>query len=113
MTVVTPAYLNLETETYARQVFFTAKSFGTELALRAGLVSSVCAVDEMDAVIEAEIKPILQTAPGAVAEAKALLQQMQGRDVEHDIELTVNALADRWETKEAQLRIAAFLEDMT
>jgi methylglutaconyl-CoA hydratase len=108
-----PFVLRRMSETYARQVFFTAKSFGTELALRAGLVSSVCAVDEMDAVIEAEIKPILQTAPGAVAEAKALLQQMQGRDVEHDIELTVNALADRWETKEAQLRIAAFLKDMT
>ena len=108
-----PFVLRRMSETYARQVFFTAKSFSTELALRSGLVSSVCAVDEMDAAIEAEIKPILQTAPGAVAEAKALLQQMQGRDVENDIELTVNALADRWETDEAQLRIAAFFKDMT
>ena len=66
----------------------------------------------MDAAIEAEIKPILQTAPGAVAEARALLQQMQGRNVENDIELTVNALADRWETDEAQQRIAAFFKDM-
>ena len=98
-------------ETYARQVFFTAKSFGTELAMRAGLVSSVCAVGAMDAAIEAEIKPILQTAPGAVAEAKKLLQQMQGRDVQMDVDITVNALADRWETDEAQQRIAAFLKD--
>ncbi len=108
-----PFVLRRMSETYARQVFFTAKTFGTELALRSGLVSSVCAADAMDAAIEAEIKPILQTAPGAVAEAKRLLQQMQGRDVERDIELTVNALADRWETKEAQLRIAAFLKDKT
>jgi len=108
-----PFVLRRMSETYARQVFFTAKPFGTELALRAGLVSSVCAVDEMDAAIEAEIKPILQTAPGAVAEAKALLQKMQGRDVDSEIELTVNALADRWETNEAQLRIAAFFKDMT
>jgi len=108
-----PFVLRRMSETYARQVFFTAKSFGTELALCAGLVSSVCTADEMDAAIEAEIKPILQTAPGAVAEAKALLQQMQGRDVDHEIELTVNALADRWETDEAQLRIAAFFKEMT
>jgi len=108
-----PFVLRRMSETYARQVFFTAKTFDTELALRAGLVSSVCTADAMDAAIEAEIKPILQTAPGAVAEAKALLQQMQGHDVERDIELTVNALADRWETKEAQLRIAAFLKDKT
>jgi len=108
-----PFVLRRMSETYARQVFFTAKSFNTELAVRAGLVSSVCAADEMDAAIETEIKPILQTAPGAVAEAKRLLQQMQGRDVENDIELTVNALADRWETDEAQLRIAAFFKDMT
>ncbi len=108
-----PFVLRRLSETYARQVFFTAKPFDTELALRAGLVSSVCAADEMDAAIEAEIKPILQSAPGAVAQAKALLQQMQGRDVENDIELTVNALADRWETYEAQQRIAAFFKDMT
>ncbi|MFK5998621.1 MAG: crotonase/enoyl-CoA hydratase family protein [Rhodobacterales bacterium] len=106
-----PFVLRRMSETYARQVFFTAKTFGTELALRSGLVSSVCAVDAMDDAIEAEIKPILQTARGAVAEAKALLQQMQGRDVDRDIELTVNALADRWETDEAQLRIAAFLKE--
>jgi methylglutaconyl-CoA hydratase len=108
-----PFVLRRLSETYARQVFFTAKSFDTELALRAGLVSSVCGADEMDAAIEAEIKPILQSAPGAVAQAKALLQQMQGRDVKNDIELTVNALADRWETDEAQQRIAAFFKDMT
>ncbi len=108
-----PFVLRRITETYARQVFFTAKSFDTELALRAGLVSSVCAADAMDAALEAEIKPILQAAPGAVAEAKLLLQQMQGRDIQKDIDLTVNALADRWETDEAQQRIAAFFKDMT
>lgn len=108
-----PFVLRRLSETYARQVFFTAKSFDTDLALRAGLVSSVCAADEIDAAIEAEIKPILQTAPGAVAQAKQLLQQMQGRDVENDINLTINALADRWETTEAQQRIAAFFKDMT
>ncbi len=108
-----PFVLRRMSETYARQVFFTAKPFGTELALRSGLVSAVCTADAMDAAIEAEIKPILQTAPGAVAEAKLLLQKMQGQDVQKVIDLTVNALADRWETDEAQQRIAAFFKDMT
>jgi len=33
--------------------------------------------------------------------------------VDHEIEITVNALADRWETDEAQLRIAAFFKEIT
>lgn len=108
-----PFVLRRLSETYARQVFFIAKPFDTDLALRAGLVSSTCTPEAMDAAIEAEVKPILQTAPGAVAHAKQLLQQMQGHTLENDIELTVNALADRWETSEAQQRIAAFFKDMT
>lgn len=107
-----PFVLRRMSETYARQVFFTAKPFSTDLALRSGLVSTVCAEVEMDAAIEAEIASILATAPGAVAAAKHLLNQMQGRSVEDDIELTVNALADRWETDEAGQRIAAFLKDI-
>jgi methylglutaconyl-CoA hydratase len=106
-----PFVLRRLTETYARQVFFTAKPFSTDLALRSGLVSTVCTTDEMDAAIEAEIKPILQSAPGAVAAAKHLIKQMQRHNDEDDIELTVNALADRWETDEAQQRIAAFLKE--
>jgi methylglutaconyl-CoA hydratase len=107
-----PFVLRRMSETYARQVFFTAKSFSTDLALQSGLISSICLAEEMDAAIEAEIAPILNTAPGAVAAAKDLLNQMQGRSVEDDIELTVNALADRWETDEARQRIAAFLKDI-
>lgn len=107
-----PFVLRRMSETYARQVFFTAKPFGTELAVRSGLISSVCVAGNMDVAIEAEIAPILQAAPGAVAAAKHLLKQMQGCRDEDDIELTVNALADRWETSEAQQRIAAFLKEM-
>lgn len=107
-----PFVLRRMSETYARQVFFSAKPFSTDLALRSGLVSSICSAEEMDAAIEAEIAPILNTAPGAVAAAKHLLSQMQGRSVEDDIELTVNALADRWETDEARQRIVAFLKDI-
>jgi methylglutaconyl-CoA hydratase len=107
-----PFVLRRMSETYARQVFFTAKPFSTDLALRSGLVSSVCSVDDMNAAIEAEIAPILDTAAGAVAAAKHLLRKMQGDKVEDDIELTVNALADRWETDEAKQRIAAFFKDM-
>ena len=63
-----PFVLRRLSETYARQVFFTAKSFryGTGPACRAWSVQFV-GLDEMDAAIEAEIKPILQSAPGAVA----------------------------------------------
>jgi methylglutaconyl-CoA hydratase len=95
-------------EGHARRVFFTAKPFGTEFALRAGLVSEVCASEDLDEMIEAECAAALACAPGAVAAAKALCLSLGGDAVDAHIERTVAALADRWETDEASERIAAF-----
>lgn len=98
-------------EGFARQIFFTSKNFGTDLALRSGLVSSVS--DDLDLAIEAEVKAILRTAPGALARAKKLCQNLGGGVSQNTIDETIEALADCWESDETKVGIAAFFSKET
>ncbi|WP_193178691.1 crotonase/enoyl-CoA hydratase family protein [Oricola nitratireducens] len=100
-------------EGFARQVFFNAKPFGTDFALRSGLVARVCAAESLDEAIAEECAAILGCAPGAVADAKALARELGGPDPLNQAEMTANALADRWETDEALAGIAAFFAKET
>lgn len=92
----------------ARQVFFSGMAFGPEFALRAGLLHEVCPAAELDARVRRQAEAVLKTAPGAVAAAKALCLGLGG-DQAADIERSIAALADCWESDEAQERIRAFL----
>jgi methylglutaconyl-CoA hydratase len=105
-----PFVLRRMSETYARQVFFSGKTFSTDFGLKSGLVSHACDENEIDAVVELEIKSILATQPNAVAAAKALLQNLRLKTSDEEISLSINALADCWETDEAQTQISAFLK---
>jgi methylglutaconyl-CoA hydratase len=98
---------------FARQVFFNSKPFGPDFALRAGLVARVEALDGLDAAVEEEAAAFLDCAPGAVADAKALARKLAGPDPADLATMTANALADRWETEEAQAGIAAFFAKET
>ena len=93
---------------FARQVFFSGMAFGTDFALRAGLLHEVCPADQLDARVRRQTDAILKTAPGAVAAAKALCKRL-GRGAEDEIATSIASLADRWESDEAQARIRAFL----
>ncbi|GAB4347804.1 MAG: crotonase/enoyl-CoA hydratase family protein [Oricola sp.] len=100
-------------EGFARQVFLNAKPFGTEFALRAGMIARASTQDGLDEAVEAEAAAFLQCAPGAVADAKALARRLGGPDPVEMAEMTASALADRWETEEAQAGIAAFFAKET
>lgn len=93
---------------FARQVFFSGMAFGTDFALRAGLLHEACPADQLDARLRRQTDAILKTAPGAVAAAKALCQRL-GRGAEDEIATSIAGLADCWESDEAQARIRAFL----
>jgi len=98
---------------FARQVFFSSKPFGPDFGLRCGLVARVAPDEELDAAVEEEVAAFLSCAPGAVADAKALARNLAGPDPAEQAEMTANALADRWETGEAQAGIAAFFAKET
>ncbi len=92
----------------ARQVFFSGNAFGTDFALRSGLIHEACRPGELDARVRLHVEAVLKTAPGAVAAAKALCATL-GDGGPAEIAASIAALADRWESDEARDRIAAFL----
>ncbi len=97
-------------EAMARRVFFSARLFGAEEAVRLGLLARAVPEAELDAAVEAEVAPYLACAPGAVAEAKALVRALGPRIDEAVIDASVEALVRTWEGDEAPEGIAAFFE---
>ena len=95
-------------EAFARQVFFTARPFGTDFLIRAGMVSRACPIEGLDAAVAEEVAAVLDCAPGAVAAAKALCRKLAGSAATDWAEATAETLADRWESDEARLGIEAF-----
>ncbi|MGF1502971.1 MAG: crotonase/enoyl-CoA hydratase family protein [Paracoccaceae bacterium] len=94
----------------ARGVFFSAARFGAGEAVDLGLLSRAVARDALDEAVAETVRPYLATAPGAVAEAKALLRRLAPPIPEATIAASVEALADRWETEEARAGVAAFFD---
>lgn len=97
-------------EGMARRVFMSARLFGASEARDLGLVARVVPAADLLAVAEAEARPYLATAPGAVAAAKALARKLGQGATEAMIDASIQALADTWETDEAREGIAAFFE---
>ncbi len=94
----------------ARRVFMSGRRFEAGEAVALGLLARAVAPEELDAAIEAEIAPYLSAAPGAVAEAKALLRSLGPRVDDAAIAESIDALVTRWESAEAAEGIAAFFE---
>ena len=59
-------------EGMARRVFMSARIFWADEARELGLLARVVPAEELDAAVEAEVKPYLSCAPGAVAASKRL-----------------------------------------
>ncbi|MBM2322385.1 MULTISPECIES: crotonase/enoyl-CoA hydratase family protein [Marivita] len=96
--------------TRASEVFMSARVFGAEEAVRLNLLSRTVDPDGLDAAIEAEVLPYLSCAPGAVAEAKALMRDLAGRVTPEQVDLAIDALARRWQSDEAREGVGAFFD---
>ncbi|WP_170371489.1 crotonase/enoyl-CoA hydratase family protein [Ruegeria arenilitoris] len=97
-------------EARARRVFMSARLFDAAEAVELGLLARAVPADELGAAIEAEVRPYLSCAPGAVASAKALVRDLGPRIDDAVIDHTIRALVDRWETDEAHEGISAFFD---
>ena len=95
-------------EAFARQVFFTARPFDAAFLQRAGLVARICTSEGMAEAVETEIRAALECSPQAVMAAKSLCLDLAGMNPVAQAEKTAMALADCWETDDAQEGIAAF-----
>ena len=96
--------------TETRRVFMNARIFGAAEAERLGVVAGAVPEDALNEAVEAEVRPYLACAPGAVAAAKALARRLGPPSTEAIIDDTIRALVDCWEGAEAQEGIGAFFE---
>ena len=94
----------------AQRLFTSARLFDARDAQEIGLIDRVVPPSDLDAAIEAEIRPYFSAAPGAVAAAKALVHSIAAPIDAAVIEMTLTRLADTWETAEAAEGVTAFLE---
>ncbi|MEQ5872136.1 crotonase/enoyl-CoA hydratase family protein [Sagittula sp. NFXS13] len=92
------------------QVFMNGKVFNGAQAVDLGLLNGSVMADDLDTAVQAEVSPYLACAPGAVKDAKRLLRSLSGEVASTDVDMAIEALADRWETDEAQAGIAAFFD---
>jgi methylglutaconyl-CoA hydratase len=96
--------------TRASEVFMSARVFEAEEAVRLNLLSRTVEPDGLDAAIEAEVLPNLSCAPGAVADAKTLMRDLAGRVTPEQVDMAIDALAQRWQSDEAREGIGAFFD---
>ncbi len=107
---ISPYVLARMGEGMARRVFMSARLFDAPEAETLGLIARSVPAAELDQAVDVEVQAYLAAAPGAVAVSKRLARRL-GMPLDQDvIESTIEALADAWETPEAQAGIAAFFE---
>jgi methylglutaconyl-CoA hydratase len=92
----------------ARRLFLTAQGFGAAEAQVMGLVSRSLPDAELDSAVEEEAAATLACAPGAVAEAKALIRALASPVTPAMVEHSIAALVTRWESPEVAEGTAAF-----
>ncbi len=95
-------------EAMARRVFMSARLFDAAEAVTLGLLARAVPSEELDAAVEAEVRPYLACAPGAVAAAKALTLRLGGGIDAGAVEHSIARLVAAWEGDEAAEGIAAF-----
>ncbi len=97
---------------WSRALFASGESFDGNFAYHIGLAQYVVAnMEEMTAIEEHLAKLAFATAPGAVADAKQLVDEVMGREIDHGLAVhTAKAIAKRRVSEEGREGLAAFLE---
>ncbi len=94
----------------ARQVFMSSRLFEAQEAERLGILSKAVSRDGLDAAVEEEVTAYLSCAPGAVSAAKSLALKLSASVPQSSIDMSIDALAERWQDSEAEEGTAAFFE---
>jgi len=110
--VISPFVIGAVGARQARRFFLTAERFDALEAHRIGLLHLVVNDEgEMRAAAERFARMFLDTAPGAVAESKRLIADVQGLAIDSELmEATAKRIADRRASEEAKEGISAFFD---
>ena len=108
---ISPYVINAIGARWARRYFQTGEVFGATRAQAIGLVHEVVADDGLEESKEQVVGALLQGAPGAQADAKALVYLAEARPVDAALgQETVRRMAARRASAEGREGLAAFLE---
>lgn len=108
--VISPFVVAKIGESHARALFASGARFDAERALRIGLIHQIAPADELDGALDAVLKDYLHAAPGAAAEARALIAMVTGKPPAAVREATTETIARLRSGPEGREGIAAFLE---
>lgn len=109
--VISPFVLPRIGEGHARALFSTGERFGSERALRIGLVHEVLPDEPaLNARVEAVLDELLTAGPLAARAAKALIREQRGLPRDEAREVTVRWAARQRVSAEGQEGLGAFLD---
>jgi methylglutaconyl-CoA hydratase len=108
--VISPYVLAKIGASAARELFLTAARFPAARAREIGLVHAVVPEAALDETVDAYLHDILSCAPSAIAAAKRLIRDVQGRRPDEVIGLTTGRIAEQRTCAEGQEGMRAFLE---
>lgn len=95
----------------ARQLFLTANIFDADYAAHAGLIDMVVPGEHLDEFISMMVDSLSANAPGAMGDAKRLVNDLAGREIDSRlIEDTAKRIAKARVSAEGQEGVRAFLD---
>jgi methylglutaconyl-CoA hydratase len=108
--VISPYVLGKIGESATRELFLTGERFEAARAREVGLVRAAVPEADLDGAVDDCVRELLQAGPRALAEVKALLEEVTGRPVEDVRDATVERIASVRASREGQEGLRAFLE---
>lgn len=112
--VISPYVIRKIGESHARALFLTGERFGSERALRIGLVHHVeDGIAGVDGRVEKLIGQLKTSGPEAVRACKTLIEHVAHSELSEAIPYTIEAIAERRVSAEGQEGMSAFLEKKT
>ena len=94
----------------SRELFLTGERFDAHRAAQIGLVQHVVAEETLDEVVTERVEQLLLAAPGAQADAKALIRTVANQSKETMRDYTADLIAQRRAGEEGREGMGAFLE---
>lgn len=108
---ISPYVIKAMGEQAARRYFLTAERFDAAEAHRIGFAHEVVAADALDATVAGIVKALVNNSPNAVRQAKTLVREIVGQDVDDALLLdTAGRIAAIRASLEGREGVASFLE---
>ncbi len=108
---ISPYVIKSMGENAARRYFLTAEKFTAQEAHRIGFAHEIVAAESLDDHVDSIVKSLVTSSPNAVREAKVLVREVTGREVDSALVVdTAERIANIRSSDEGREGVASFLE---